>query len=148
MTAAKSKETAEAELRALIDARAEAVRAKDVDGALANVAPDVLAFDVVNPLRYRGADAARKRLEEWFSSFHGPIGYELRDLRIVAGDDVAFCHSLNQVRGTKTDGGEIVMWWRATVCYRKIDSRWLVTHEHSSVPFDAASGRASLALEP
>ena len=40
------------------------------------------------------------------------------------------------------------MWWRATVCYRKLDGRWLVTHEHASVPFDAQSGQASLGLEP
>jgi ketosteroid isomerase-like protein len=40
------------------------------------------------------------------------------------------------------------MWWRATVCYRKLDGQWMITHEHASVPFDAQSGQASLALEP
>ncbi|MDQ3779565.1 MAG: nuclear transport factor 2 family protein [Chloroflexota bacterium] len=115
---------------------------------MANVAPDVVSFDIVNPLRYRGADAGRDRLEEWFASFQGPIDYELRDLSIAAGDDVAFCYSLNRVSGTKLDGEKIVMWWRATVCYRKIRGRWLVTHEHSSVPFDVESGKASLDLTP
>jgi ketosteroid isomerase-like protein len=40
------------------------------------------------------------------------------------------------------------MWLRSTVCYRKIDGRWLVTHQHSSVPFDGETGKASLQLEP
>jgi ketosteroid isomerase-like protein len=37
------------------------------------------------------------------------------------------------------------MWWRATICYRKVDGAWQVTHEHASVPFDVAS---ALDLEP
>jgi len=55
----------------------------------------------VDPLQYVGSDAIRKRTEQWFSSFQGPIGYETRDLRIAAADGVAFSHSLNHVRGTK-----------------------------------------------
>jgi hypothetical protein len=32
------------------------------------------------------------------------------------------------------------MYWRATVCYRKIDGKCMVTHEYNSVPFDSGSG--------
>jgi uncharacterized protein (TIGR02246 family) len=148
MTAGNGRTTAEAEIRALIDQQARAVRAKDVDGSLSGYAPDVLLFDVVDPLRSMGADAARERLAAWFASFRGPIGYELRELAITAGDDVAFGHSLKRVSATTTDGRKLDMWWRATVCYRRIDGAWMVTHEHASVPFDVASGRASLDLEP
>jgi uncharacterized protein (TIGR02246 family) len=148
MTAGNCKATAEAEIRALIEDQAKAIRAKDVDGSLSSYAADVLLFDVVDPLRSMGSDAARRRLAEWFDSFRGSIGYELRDLSITAGDDVAFCHSLNRVSATTTGGQKLDMWWRATVCYRRIDGAWMVTHEHASVPFDVASGRASLDLEP
>ena len=148
MTAGNGKATAEAEIRALIEDQAKAIRAKDVDGSVASYAADVLLFAVVNPLQSTGSDAARARLAEWFASFRGPIGYELRDLSIAAGDEVAFCHSLNRVRATTTGGQKLDMWWRATVCYRRIDGAWMVTHEHASVPFDVASGRASLDLEP
>jgi ketosteroid isomerase-like protein len=61
---------------------------------------------------------------------------------------VAFGHSLKRVSATTTDGQKLDMWWRATICYRRIDGAWMVTHEHASVPFDVASGRASLDLEP
>jgi ketosteroid isomerase-like protein len=40
------------------------------------------------------------------------------------------------------------MWWRTTVCFRKLDGKWMVTHEHNSVPFDVESGKASLDLKP
>jgi uncharacterized protein (TIGR02246 family) len=148
MTAGDGRTTAEAEIRALIEAQAKAILAKDVEASVASYAPDVLLFDVVNALRSTGSEAARKRLAEWFAAFEGPIGYELRDLAITAADDVAFCHGLKRGRATTAGGQDLDMWWRSTICYRRIDGAWLVTHEHASVPFDVASGRASLDLKP
>jgi len=138
----------EAEIRALYADWAKAIRAKDIEGSLAHYARDVLAFDLIDPLRYVGSDAVRERLEQWFSSFDGPIGYENRDLSVTEGDDVAFAHSLNHVDATTTAGQKIDMWWRATVCFRKLDGRWMVVHSHTSVPFDMASGQASVGLRP
>ena len=148
MTTANSEATYEAQLRALIEARVKAVRAKDIAGLLSNHAPDVLMFDALNPLQYIGSDAVRERAEEWFSWYQGPIGYEIRDLSITTADTAAFCHYLYRVSGTMANGREVDMWVRATVCFRKLDGQWMVTHEHSSVPFDAESGRASLDLKP
>ena len=143
-----SKTTDEAQLRALIDDRAKAVRDKNVNEAISRIVPDILSFDVVNPFQHTGSDAAKKRAEDWFSSFSGPIGYENRDLSITAGDSVAFSHSLSHVSATKTDGGQLDMWWRTTLCFRKIDEKWMVTHEHNSVPLDVESGKASLDFKP
>jgi uncharacterized protein (TIGR02246 family) len=148
LAAARPESADEAEIRALIEKWAQAIRDKDIDRRMSNYARDVLLFDVVNPLRYTGADAVRKRGEEWFGSFQGPIGYEIRDLRISVGGGVAFSHSLNRVSATRKDGRKLDMWWRATVCYRKLDGKWTVTHEHNSVPFDTATGKASLDLRP
>ena len=148
MTIATGKALDEGQIRKLMDDRVKAVRAKDVNASMSNLAPDILSFDVVNPLQHIGADSSRKRAEEWFSSFQGPIGYEIRDLIITAGDDVAFSHGLSHVSATRTDGGQLDMWWRTTVCFRKTDGKWMVTHEHNSVPFDVESGKASLGLKP
>ena len=140
--------TDEIQIRKVIEDKIEAVRAKDIDGATGSYAPDVLSFDVVNALQYEGADAIRKRLKEWFAQFDGPIGFEIRDLSITAGREVAFSHSLDHVSATTTSGGKLDMWWRETACYRKIDGKWLITHQHSSVPFDVETGKASLDLRP
>jgi ketosteroid isomerase-like protein len=73
----------------------------------------------------------------------------MRDLSITAGDDVAFCRSLNRISGTRTDGEQTDVWGRATVCYRKIDGKWMVTHEHVSVPFYMDdSNKAAVDLKP
>jgi uncharacterized protein (TIGR02246 family) len=138
----------EAEIRKLINDREKAVRARDVDGSIANIAPDIVLFDVVNPLHHIGSDALRERAEQWFASFEGPIDYEIRNLSVTAGNDVAFSHGLNHVSATKLGGGQLDMWWRTTVCFRKIDDQWTVVHEHNSVPFEVESGKASLDLTP
>jgi uncharacterized protein (TIGR02246 family) len=148
MKAEKGKVNSEAQIRELVDNWVKAVRAKDIDGVMSHYAPDLLSFDVMPPLQYVGAEAYRKLWEMCFNEFQGSIGFEMRDLRISASDDVAFCHSLNRLTGTMKNGEKNDMWARATVGFRKIDGQWLVTHEHASVPFDPESGKASLDLKP
>jgi ketosteroid isomerase-like protein len=145
---ANRKATDRAQLRALIDDRVKAVRDKNVNKAMSSIAQDILSFDVVNPFQQMGLDAAKKRAEDWFSAFEGPISYETKDLSITIGDNVAFSHGLSHVSATKTDGGQLDMWWRTTVCFRKIYEKWMVTHEHNSVPFDVESGKALLDFKP
>jgi uncharacterized protein (TIGR02246 family) len=125
----------ETQVRKLIERWVESMRARDVDALVSLYAPDVVSFDLPPPLRNVGAEDYRTRYAEWFSSWRGPIGSEIRELRICAGDDVAFSHCLNRISGKRTDGEHTDVWVRATVCYRKIDGAWLVTHEHISVPF-------------
>jgi ketosteroid isomerase-like protein len=116
---------------------------------MSHYASDVLVFDLAPPLQYRGADAYRKNWEAWFPTFRGSIGYEIRDLSIVASDDLAFCHSFNRITGARTDNEKTDVWVRATVCLRKIDGNWKIVHEHQSVPFYMdGSYRAAVDLKP
>jgi len=149
MTSGASKASNEAQIRKLIDNWVKAVRAKDVNGVMSNYAPDILLFDLAPPLLYRGADAYRKNWEEWFASWRSPIAYEIRDLSISVGDDVAFSHSLNRISGTRTNAEETDVWVRVTACFREIGGKWLIVHEHISVPFYMnGSDRAAVDLEP
>jgi len=59
-----------------------------------------------------------------------------------------FCSFLYHVTGTLLAGGEVDMWVRATLGYRRIDGCSLITHDHESVPFDPESGQALLNLTP
>lgn len=140
---------AEAEIRELVERWLEAVRAKDIDGIMSHYTSDILTFDIAPPLESRGIDTYRKNWEGWLPTFHGPLGYEIRDLRITASDDIAFSHSLNHISGTRTNGEETDVWVRVTVCYRKVDGKWRITHEHISVPFYMdGSDRAAIDLKP
>ncbi|MGA3226898.1 MAG: nuclear transport factor 2 family protein [Acidobacteriaceae bacterium] len=137
-----------AEIRQLVEHRSQAIRSRDFERSTSMMAADYLLFDVVDPLQSKGASAARNRAREWFATFQGPIGYEIHDLKINAGNEVGFSHGLNHVSATKLDGNPLDMWWRVTVCYRKIDGRWKIAHEHNSVPFNVNNGKASLDLKP
>jgi PhnB protein len=138
----------EAAIRERIDRWQEALRAKSVEGVMANYDPDALAFDLAPPLEHSAAEV-RRGLSEWFPTWEGPIGYEVRDLAVVAGDDVAFTHSLNHLTGKRTNGEKSDVWFRATLCFRKRGGEWLVAHEHASVPFYMdGSYRAAVDLKP
>lgn len=149
MATGKNQVIYEAQIRQLIDGWAKALRAKDIDGVMSNYAPEVVVFDTQPPLRYMGADAYRKNWEEWFASWQGLIGYEIRDLSIATGVDVAFSHSLNRISGPRINSEETDVWMRLTACYRKIDGKWMVAHEHISVPFYMdGSNKAAVDLKP
>jgi len=149
MASEKDKAIDEAQIRQLIDNWAKAIRAKDTEALMSHYTPDILVFDLAPPLQHAGTDAYRRNIEEWFPTFRGPVGYEIRDLSISTSDDVAFSHSLNRIRGTRTDGEETDVWVRATVGFRKVDGKWRVVHEHVSVPFYMdGSYKAAVDLKP
>jgi uncharacterized protein (TIGR02246 family) len=146
---ADARTTDEAQIRALAESCVKAVRAKDVDAVVSFCDPDLLLFDLPPPLEYRGIDAYRKSLQEWFSTFEGPVGFEVRDVQITASEGVAFGHSFNRITGRRTNGEETDVWVRATTGWRKVDGRWRVVHEHVSVPFYMdGSGKAAVDLQP
>jgi ketosteroid isomerase-like protein len=138
----------EDQIRSLLDERVRAIHDKDAQALTRACAPDIVSFDALPPLQRLGAEAVQARVEEWLGWYDGPVGYEIRDLRITAGDDTAFAAYLYRVTGTMTNGSAVDMWVRSTVCLCKSGDDWLIVHEHTSVPFDAESGRAALDLTP
>lgn len=150
MSTANTKTVEEGQIRAVIEDWANALRAKDADSVVSQYTTDSVKFILAPPLQYtRDNPFDKKGLEEWFSSFQGPIHYENRDLNITADDRVAFCHSLGRMIATTTKGPKIDIWFRHTLCFRKIDGRWKITHEHSSVPFYMdGSHKAAVDLKP
>jgi uncharacterized protein (TIGR02246 family) len=148
MTIQENRTKNEAAIRELIDGFVTSIRAKDINGVMSVFAPEVVSFDVGPPLQHGGGEAFMKRWQELFESFQDPIDYEVRDLIITAGDDVAFSHSLNRISGTMKNGQKTDRWLRWTACYRKTDGKWLIVHEQVSVPVDAVSGKAMMDLKP
>ena len=148
MTTKHNKTEDEAAIRALIDGFVKAIRAKDITGVMAVFAPDVVSFDLGPPLRHGGGDEFVKRWHELFEVYQNPIHYEVRDLSIIVGEDVAFSRSLNEIGGTMKNGQRSDRWLRWTACYRKTNGRWLIVHEHVSVPVDVRNGKAVLDLTP
>ena len=65
----KEEAMAEALIRRRIEDYAKAVSARDIDGAMALFAPELVSFDLEPPLRYAGAGNKRRRWEEGFAAY-------------------------------------------------------------------------------
>jgi ketosteroid isomerase-like protein len=137
-----------AEIKAMLDSRSEAIRAKDLDRLMSFYSSDVVYFDVVPPLRYTGSTALHARFSDWFASYRGPIGQDVRDLTVEGDGDVAVAHMLIRSGGTLANGTEVALWVRSTSSCRRSQGRWLITHEHVSLPVDVASRSAAVDLVP
>lgn len=142
--------SSQAQIRDLYDRWAKAFEARDIDGIMAVYAPGetVVAYDIVPPLQYKGNAAYRKDYADFLDQFDGPIHVEFRDLRIVSSGDVAFIHALERVTGKMKNGQPLDLWLRATSGLQKINGKWLIVHDHISVPADLENGKAMLNLQP
>jgi ketosteroid isomerase-like protein len=138
----------EAAIRQRVDTLVAAIREMDLETVMSSFSPDLISFDIEPPLQHVGVAAKRRNWERAFAMYQRPIGYEVRDLTIIVGDDVAFGHSLNRISGTMKNGKRNGFWLRWTACFLKIDGHWLIAHDQVSVPLDFESGRALLDLEP
>ena len=70
--------------------------------------------------------------------------YELRDVQVAAGADVAVAYGL-----AKMGGRGFALWFRTTVALREVEGRWLIAHVHESTPFYMdGSLRAAVDLTP
>src|SRR5690242_3209239 len=114
MTVEENKKNDEAAIKRVIEGGVAAIRAKDLDGVMSMYAPELVSFDIVPPLQYVGTDTYRKQWGEVFSTFPGPINYEIVDLSITVGGDVAFAHSFNRLSATLPSGQKIGNWLRWT----------------------------------
>jgi len=139
-----------ADIRALEERFVAAFKAKDVDAIMKVYAPDqtLIVFDVVPPRQYVGAAAYRKDWQTFFDSFDGPITVELTDLDAVADRNLAYSHSIQRVAGTDKHGKKIDLTVRVTDVYKKVHGRWLIVHEHVSVPVDLETGKPDLTSKP
>ena len=134
MSARQEKTTDEAAIRDLVEKWARAVRRKNLKGILANHSPDILMFDVPPPVQSKGIGAYKKTWHLFFSWAQDSGVFDIREMTITAGHDVAFVTALMRCAGTEADGTRSELEFRLTIGLRKIGGRWTVTHEHHSIP--------------
>jgi uncharacterized protein (TIGR02246 family) len=128
--------TAESEIKALIEAWADAVRRHDLPAILAHHDDDIVMFDVPPPLQSRGL-AEYKKTWDLFFAYHQPgQTFDVEELQMRVGDTVAFAVAIMRcgsttVSGPPASGG---FQFRLTIGLCKVDGAWRIQHEHHSVP--------------
>ena len=138
------------EIREVVLARAEQLQAGDVKAMLAHSAPRVVQFSLAPPLVQHVDTSDPGPVEQWLATFEAPPRREVTQLEITTDGDVAFATSIDSMTATPRGMTEpFTLWYRVTLGLRRIDGRWLVTHEHESVPFHMDEEmRAAIDLEP
>ena len=124
----------EVAIRSLVENWASAVRRKDLGAILANHSPNMLMFDVPPPLESKGLEAYKRTWDLFFSWAHDPVVFNISEMGVTAGNDVAFVTALMRCAGTEVNGENIELDFRLTIGLRKIDDQWIVMHEHHSIP--------------
>jgi uncharacterized protein (TIGR02246 family) len=137
MNDAKSQSAAsndEAEIHALVERWAEAVREENRAAIRADHDPGILMFDVPPPLFSRGLDAYMATWEMFFSSVEKPVAFAFHDVQVTCGQDVGFVTAVGRCVNIDTNGKREPLEFRLTMGLRKVDGRWRVMHEHHSLP--------------
>jgi ketosteroid isomerase-like protein len=128
--------TAENQIKTIVETWAEAVRRHDLPGILSHHEQNIVMFDVPPPLQSRGMDEYRKSWDLFFKYHQPSQAFDIEELTITAGEDVAFAVAIMRCgsgtfSGPPEQGGFL---FRLTIGLRKIEGNWLIAHEHHSVP--------------
>ena len=136
-----------AQIQALEQQLAAAFAARDLDKIMQFYAPgeDLFVFDVIPPRQYVGAAAWRKNFEVFFATAAaGPTTAEMGDLDVMTDGKLAFAHFTTHLTSTDNTGKKFEMVMRTTDCLKKIKGKWVIVHEHNSIPVDLATGKGDL----
>lgn len=124
----------ESEIRALIERWSKAVRDRNMEGIRADHDPDILMFDVPPPFLSRGLDAYMATWEVFLASSEKPVVFNVQDIKITAGSDVAFATAVGMCVNIDPSGKREPLEFRLTIGLRKVAAGWRIMHEHHSLP--------------
>jgi len=129
---------------------ATAVQAKDANAILANyvTGETLLVFDAIPPRQYQGWKAYRDDWQGVLDQCADSPKMEITDLSVEVEGSLAYSHSIQHFACTGAKGNAVGLTMRTTDIYRKIQGKWLVVHEHNSVPADLATAKADLTSKP
>jgi uncharacterized protein (TIGR02246 family) len=125
-------------VKEMLDAYADAVRAKDVDGFVGLYTDDVRNFDLWSEWSYDGKDALRGMVAEWFGSLPDEevVAVKFDDVRTQSGAEVAAVSAFTTFAAETPDGTELrsmnnLLTW---ILRKDADGAWKIAHEHTSAP--------------
>lgn len=133
----------------------EAFAAQDLDRMMSFYVEDIYTYDLMAApteaglaMAFDGDEIWRQNWVTFFAMFADDLVISIEDLTVYQKGDLATVYGLTRLEGTIEGGPYVDMWVRETNLLQRIDGRWLVVHDHVSVPFDFATGQALADLRP
>ena len=135
------------DIRAVQNRVVEAINAKDADALMRNYVSDgLLVFDDAMPFEINSAEAWRKTWAGVFARAHS-FEVKISDLVIETSGDLGIAHGVAHIAFVG-ENGKLNETARLTEAYRKVAGKWLIFHEHLSIPIDPATGRGVFDAKP
>ena len=136
-----------AAIRAIVEGIDLAHHDRDAQAIVAPFASDAVLFDLAPPLAHA---VSAKATAAWLDTWDGPVTRKVHNLEIFVDGDHAYAHGYFHTSAVSKPSGEQAEWWsRVTLCFARRSGRWLIVHEHTSVPFYMdGSFKAALDLKP
>ena len=124
-------ETSVEQVRAVHERWSAQTAAKDLDGMMTGIEPDVVSYEHGGPMSYEGVDEVREVCRRGLEASPGPIEFDVPDLRVRAEGDLAVAWGIDRV---VADGNEVRS--RATRVFERRSGDWQVIHQHLSFPVE------------
>ena len=118
-----------AEVRAVHEHWFKRTAAKDLDGLMEHIAPDVVSYEHAGALQYVGIEDVREVCRRGLEASPGRIEFDIPDLTVRAYGDLAVAWGLDRVIADDVEFRS-----RATRVFQRRDGDWQMTHQHLSVP--------------
>ena len=106
---------------------------------------DIVLFDFVPPLEYKGATAVKGDLDNFFNNAKDVKG-EFKELQVVTDGKLAVAYSVQHFTWKGNDGKPMEATVRVTDAYHKVGGKWKMFHSHVSVPVDPKTGQGQMNL--
>jgi ketosteroid isomerase-like protein len=138
------------EIQMLQSRRDAAIKAKDIDGIMASYvnSDQLVVFDLVPPRQYKGWNSYKENWQGFLNGCKDSPTWETSDLHTMGGQGYAFSHSIAHLTCTDQKSAKMDMTLRVTDGYANFKGKWLIVHEHISVPVDPATGKADMESKP
>jgi len=107
---------------------------------------DIVLYDIVPGLQYKGADAVHADENNFFSNATD-VKAEFVDLTVVTDGKMGLARSIQHITWKDKDGKPQEATMRVTDVYHKVNGEWKVIHSHVSVPVDLKTGQGQMNLK-
>ena len=130
----------------VLDTYKAAVNKKDVDTFVALYDQDVVVFDMWGEWSYKGVEAWRRMVVDWFGSLGSErVIVEANDVQVIAKNNIALIHAFVTFNGISAEGEKLrAMQNRFTWILQNREGTWKILHEHSSAPVDLETSKVIL----
>ena len=127
--ATASPETSAAEIREVHKQWVDRTSAKDLDGLMAHIAPDVVSDEHRGKLQYIGIDEVRDVCRRGLNASTGQIDFDIPDLTVRVSGDLAVTWGLDRIVANGVESQS-----RGTRIFERRGGDWQMIHQHLSSP--------------